>query len=726
MAINLLTFWKIGVVFATPSTASATPSTTNYQALELSRLQTAADLRQQIWEATSTLITLIRISTLQIYNFQFDLRSLFELMAFGGCLAAVLRWRQRSMTENAFSDSSSLSRSHMERSSEDTSENWSQTATDAASTDPGLLKKYSTWESYLTSKATYPAIRTFYRPHPHADKLPSKLKPMPLLVFIHGLGGSLAQFHPLMTSLVNVAPCLGIDLPGCGLSKFSPKNWEAYTIEALVELIAVIIESYREYDTDQGVILISHSLGCSLSALLASKTSPLRPKISQRIIGMIAICPKATPPPESEVKIARKLLCVPNPIFDIWRRWDRHGGLNSKSVARYVGRDADTDTKKLQVRFNEQSKTAVFRRIALGSLPIYDSLGNPLGGMPGREVWAGLEVPILLIAGEADTVTKPMEVAKIANFLGSFVDLPPDEKTGSYTLPDATSATLSMDGSINDAHQNDEKYGLEPVVVEANGVEQDSENNVQIRKVIKTSILPAPASHALLYDVATYRTVAGLIQSFLADHIDKRLSLGWQLQHLTSGGKWDVKNLAKWKAVEPVGGPIAGTFRAMKTLREIDEVHSPAKFTENWRDKIKAVVDISHESPVYNPAGLERGGVEYHKFPTVSKIPPTIEEVRDFINLVNRLLGYDPHHDHNDADMAKKREDHRLIGVHCHYGFNRTGFFISSYLIEQKGFSVQEAIEEFQKQRPPGIRHEHFIDALYVRYCVGLKRTPTF
>ena len=129
--------------------------------------------------------------------------------------------------------------------------------------------------------------------------------------------------------------------------------------------------------------------------------------------------------------------------------------------------------------------------------------------------------------------------------------------------------------------------------------------------------------------------------------------------------------------------PVAGTFRAMKTLREVDEVHSPTMFVLDWREKIKAVVDISHESPVYNPQTLDDGGIEYHKFPTVSKIPPTPEEVKDFIALVHQI-------------QAKSDEDDsRLIGVHCHYGFNRTGFFICSFLIEQKGYSVQQAIDEF-------------------------------
>lgn len=235
------------------------------------------------------------------------------------------------------------------------------------------------------------------------------------------------------------------------------------------------------------------------------------------------------------------------------------------------------------------------------------------------------------------------------------------------------------------------------------------------QRVLKTSILPAPASHALLYDPTTHRTLAGLIQTFLYDHIDSRLSLGWQLQHLTTGGKWDVKNLAKWQAVRPVSEPIAGIFRAMKTLRQIDATHCPDCFVRQWSGKIKAVIDISHESPVYDPKNLDEGGIEYHKFPTVSKIPPTPEETRDFIKLVDRLRSATP-----NAGF-----EHALIGVHCHYGFNRTGFFICSYLIEREGYGVQRAIDEFGEHRPPGIRHEHFLDTLFMRYCVGLKRAPT-
>ena len=278
-----------------------------------------------------------------------------------------------------------------------------------------------------------------------------------------------------------------------------------------------------------------------------------------------------------------------------------------------------------------------------------------------------------------------------------------------------------MNGTIDqdnptDSRADDRKFGTLP---------STTENTSHNSKIVKTAILPMPAAHALMYDHSTYRTVAGLIEDFLSRYISPQLSLGWQLQQLTTSGKWDVKNLEKWKKILPVSGPIGhppstGIFRALKTLREQDEIHTPSVFLDHWRDKIFAVIDISHDAPVYDTASLERGGIQYHKFPTVSKVPPTTVEVADFIALVDRLR----------AEQSLPSQTHtpitgKTIGVHCHYGFNRTGFFISAYLIERCGYRAQDALEEFAKQKPPGIRHEHFIDTLWMRYHVGLKKAPT-
>ena len=341
------------------------------------------------------------------------------------------------------------------------------------------------------------------------------------------------------------------------------------------------------------------------------------------------------------------------------------------------------------------------------AMGIVANSGEPSDAFPGQATWSKVQTPLLLIAGESDAVTPPGDVHEIVSCLQHASNRAtnamhsPDTAAEVWPAPTVASSTRSTTTS------GDSAFGTAPNVV----VKKTRHNTV-----LKTAILPAPASHALLYSHATYRTVAGLIEDFLSCQVSPHLSLGWQLQQLTTSGKWDVKNLEKWQKVTPVSGSIHHNFfRALKTLREQDPIHTPKKFVSSWKDTIYAVVDISHDAPVYSTRVLEDAGIQYHKFPTVSKIPPTITEVTDFISLVDRLR----------CEMIVKGQQGKAIGVHCHYGYNRTGFFISAYLVEKKGYQVDDAIAEFEKAKPPGIRHSHFVDTLHVRYTVGLRRLST-
>lgn len=39
-------------------------------------------------------------------------------------------------------------------------------------------------------------------------------------------------------------------------------------------------------------------------------------------------------------------------------------------------------------------------------------------------------------------------------------------------------------------------------------------------------------------------------------------------------------------------------------------------------------------------------------------------------------------------------------------------------MIEKLGVSVPDALKYFAEARPPGIRHSHFVDELYLRYVL--------
>lgn len=590
--------------------------------------------------------------------------------------------------------------------------------------DPGLLKKHTTLRSYHVPGTgfTYPKIRTFFRPHVQDSKLPRAPSKIPLLVFIHGLGGSVSQFHSILMSLVHIAPTLAIDLPGCGQSSFKPNAWEAYTTEALVHLLAVAIEAHRDHDASQQVILIAHSMGCSLAALLASTTSPLSHLISENIAGVVAMCPQAQPISDKKAQQARKLCSIPAPIFDIFRRFDRRGGINSVSVIRMAGPDADETTRKLQLRFNEQSRTPVWQRMMRGMLP--GPTGH--GGLPGEEVWSGLKLPLFLIAGADDLVTGPENVQKILSSIGLDIAgeksyrMTPDNLAanhGSSIAPQTTDLFSASSPLILSDVTILDPAAVEPYLSSLRSLRsKDDPREVPSPHprvgIYRATVFAPPASHALFYSPSAARTLSALLTAFLTQYIDPRLSPIWQLRYLTTEGKWDVKNLEKWRAVAPVSSPIANTFRAMKTLRQVDETHTPAVFVQSYKNKLSVVVDISHDAPVYDPQGLRDGGINYIKFPTVSKMPPSVEEVRDFVALIDELRGAG---EENEQEK-KEAKDGRLIGVHCHYGFNRTGFFLVCYMVERLGYKVEDAIEEFRRARAPGIRHAHFVDALHVRY----------
>ena len=422
------------------------------------------------------------------------------------------------------------------------------------------------------------------------------------------------------------------------MSRFAPTRWDAYSYDAHIELWARVIQDHCDVKNGQQVVLIGHSMGCTYAQTLAahSKAGQYRFDVS----GIVAICPGLFLSSRAE-KVALGTLCfIPESLFNFWREQDKKGGKDSGSVTRIAGDGADSQTRQLQLKFNDQSQTPVFRRTCWGILN-----ATPVSA----EHWAALpsSIPIQLIGGEHDPLTPVKQLHKIA------------------------------------------------VAIRANSPD----------RVLKTTILPG--SHALPFDSNNYRSVAGIIESFLGD-LDERLSLGWQLNYLATEGKWDVKNLEKWQAIEPVSEPIGKPvpiFRAMKTMREIDNVHSPKHFVDAWKDCIMAVIDISHDTPVYDPKALSEGGIEYHKFPTVSKYPPDENEVRDFILLVDKIR----------KDAGPKAEGMQ-VAVHCHYGFNRTGYFIAAYLVEKQGYGVQEAIDEFAEKRPPGIRHDHFLDTMFARY----------
>ncbi|KAK7203936.1 Alpha/Beta hydrolase protein [Myxozyma melibiosi] len=407
----------------------------------------------------------------------------------------------------------------------------------------------------------------------------------------------------------------------------------------------LVVETVNQkLGSERDVVLVGHSLGCAVVCRIAASGELM---LAERVRGVVAICPPA--PLSAGAKRMQKLApWIPAGVFDVFRYSDRKGGLHSPSVSRMLGVGAGDEDE------DEDEDRVLRRRQLRWNLQVNTAVWLRMAAgarVPELEDWQRVRAPCCFIAGEADKVTHAANAVQIV---------------------DAMRSARQAEGDDT---------------------------------AVRITVIPR-AGHMCLVD--RHQLVCGIINDFIVDCVDERLSLGWQLADLaTRDDKWSLKNEAKWRSIDAVSEVVGGGsgIRAMKTLRQDDAEQNPTSLEERYRD-ITDIIDISRDLPPYDPATFKR--IRYHKFPTVSKIPPSRQQVDEFIALVDSLE-YDPTTGARNANV---------VAVHCHYGFNRTGFLICSYLVQRLGVPVRDAVEYFKVARPPGIKHPHFIDELYVRYTL--------
>ncbi|CAG8576427.1 9869_t:CDS:2, partial [Acaulospora colombiana] len=157
--------------------------------------------------------------------------------------------------------------------------------------------------------------------------------------------------------------------------------------------------------------------------------------------------------------------------------------------------------------------------------------------------------------------------------------------------------------------------------------------------------------------------------------------------------KSDMLTVHEWcrsqNTPAPVVIPRAGHNPILENyhlvMRQNDDEHCPEIFIAK-HPEIGFVIDITKDPPPYVTSDFEDSHITYIKLSTVSKIPPSREETRRFIQAAK--------------DAWNKKPD-KQIAVHCHYGFNRTGFMICCFMIEELGVSVTDAIKYFEEARKP-------------------------
>jgi len=182
-----------------------------------------------------------------------------------------------------------------------------------------------------------------------------------------------------------------------------------------------------------------------------------------------------------------------------------------------------------------------------------------------------------------------------------------------------------------------------------------------------------------------------------------------------------LTKLQKWANYESIGEPVGGSkFLPMKTPMSLEIIDNWSleqpplhKLTipdllESQRQKnrrVGMIIDLANHECLYAD-DLPRS-IEYAHVQLVAKVLPSIEAICKVQTVAQEF-------------WSRKPDEH--IAIHCAYGFNRTGFVLCSYLCQALGLSVEEALETFAAARPPGVKHEKFVHALFERY--GAEKSP--
>lgn len=113
-------------------------------------------------------------------------------------------------------------------------------------------------------------------------------------------------------------------------------------------------------------------------------------------------------------------------------------------------------------------------------------------------------------------------------------------------------------------------------------------------------------------------------------------------------------------------------------------------------------VDLTNTTRFYDRDVIEERKIPYCKISCRGHGQcPSEEQAEEFIKVCQQFISRYP--------LA-------IIGVHCTHGFNRTGFLIACYLVENMSWSVEAAVKAIADARPPGIYKADYLQELFRRY----------
>lgn len=137
-----------------------------------------------------------------------------------------------------------------------------------------------------------------------------------------------------------------------------------------------------------------------------------------------------------------------------------------------------------------------------------------------------------------------------------------------------------------------------------------------------------------------------------------------------------------------------------------DEHRFPVDFVFNsmksYKVKVGLWIDLTNTTRFYDKSEIEENNCRYLKLQCKGHgQTPTDDQTKAFTQICENFIRQNPL---------------EIIGIHCTHGFNRSGFLLTSYLVDILDWGLEAALAEFAKIRPPGIYKSDYLLELYKRY----------
>lgn len=241
-----------------------------------------------------------------------------------------------------------------------------------------------------------------------------------IVVLIHGLGGNLTHFEPLIAEYTKRNKCfLTFDLPGFGESD----DLHEYDMDRVVLLIYALV---KEKCPRSKFRIIGHSLGCILSLHLSAMLKDECTHLT------LISCPKLEYPVLRNrlAGLALKLLWNFPGIFDFYRNYfDQNRGLESSGIRNFYCREGNEYMKLYQFYRNIQTSSR--------------SIVGYLRGFKDVQVLEN-NVPIHLIYGDKDCISHIPDITQGEWIKVDDLKLDVVELCSHNCLLDATRETIGL------------------------------------------------------------------------------------------------------------------------------------------------------------------------------------------------------------------------------------------------------------------------------------------